>query len=317
MSIHLIKNRTDIKLTKPTVVTIGTFDGIHIGHRKIIEQLLISSKKYQLQSTILTFFPHPRMVLQQNTDLKLINTIDERIQILENSGIDNLIVYPFTREFSRLEAQEYIENILIDKLNMKRVIIGYDHHFGRNRTANIEDMRLFGKQYGFEVEEIPEQDIDHISVSSTKIRKALECGNIEKANRYLGAPFLLTGEIVKGRQLGQQLGFPTANIQIKEAYKMIPKTGVYVVRSQIGSKDYFGMMSIGTNPTVGGTQQSIETHFFGLNQDIYGQQLQIALLTRIRDEKHFSGTDELVEAMKQDEIFSKNYITGYQANQFL
>lgn len=308
---QLIKNTIEIKLQKPTVVTIGTFDGVHIGHRKIIEQLLKAGKSHGLESTILTFFPHPRMVLQQNVGLKLINTIEERIAILRETGIDNLIVYPFTKDFSRLEAQEYIEEILIKQLNTKRVIIGYDHHFGCNRTADIKDMHHFGKKYGFEVEEIPEQDIDDVSVSSTKIRKALKKGNLKKANRYLGAPFILTGKVVKGKQLGQKLGFATANIEIQEDYKLIPKNGVYVVQTEIDGECYHGMMNIGTNPTVGGTGQSIEAHLFGWKEELYGRRLTIALLTRIRDEKNFSTIQELIAAMKEDEQFSKRFINTH------
>ncbi len=305
---HLIKNTTEIKLLKPTVVTIGTFDGIHIGHRKIIEQLLKAAKKHHLSATILTFFPHPRMVLQQNVGLKLINTIEERIDILRETGIDNLIVYPFTKAFSRLEAQDYIEKVLVEQLNAKRVIIGYDHHFGRNRTADINDIRHFGKQFNFEVEEIPEQDIDDVSVSSTKIRKALIDGNLEKANRYLGAPFILSGVVVKGKQLGQKLGFATANLSIPEDYKLIPKNGVYVVQSEIDGQLYHGMMNIGTNPTVGGNDRTIEAHFFGWEDHLYGKKLTVQVLARIRDEKHFDSLETLIAAMQEDKRFSKAYI---------
>lgn len=308
---NFTENQTDISIKKPSVITIGTFDGVHIGHRKIIEQLIDSSKKHNLESTILTFFPHPRMVLQQNVDLKLINTIEERIEILKNTGIDNLIVYPFTKEFSRMQAQEYIEKILIQKLHAKCVIIGYDHHFGQNRTADINDLREYGEIYNFKVEEISKQDIDDVSVSSTKIRKALLKGELEKANRYLGSPFILSGKIIRGKQLGKKLGFPTANLYIEESYKLIPKKGVYVVRSKIDEKTYFGMMNIGTNPTVGGMDQTIETFFFDLNQNLYGKKLRIELLTRIRDEEKFDSKEELIEAMHEDEKFSKEFIKNY------
>ena len=297
-----------IYLKKPTAVTIGTFDGVHVGHRKIIDRLLQSAQQHQLEATVLTFFPHPRMVLQQDVGLKLINTIKERKAILKSTGIDNLIVYPFTREFSRMKAQEYIEKILVNKLKAKRVIVGYDHHFGRNRTADINDLRQYGAQYGFEVEEIPEQDIEEVAVSSTKIRKALENGKLEKANRYLGAPFILSGKVKKGKQLGRKLGFPTANLAIKEDYKLIPKGGVYVVKSRIEGNTYFGIMNIGTNPTVGGIEQSIETYFFDWEGDLYGRAMKIKMLKRIRDEENFDNTDALIAAMKKDEIFAKNYI---------
>lgn len=304
----LSKDTADIFLNEPTVVTIGTFDGVHIGHQKILERLIKSSQKYGLRATVLTFFPHPRMVLQQNVELKLINTIRERIEILRNSGIDNLIVYPFTKEFSRLGAHDYIEGILVKKLNAKRVIIGYDHRFGRNRSSDIHDLYEYGTQFGFEVEEIPEQDIDEVSVSSTKIRRALHQGNLQKANRYLGAPFILSGTVVRGRQLGRKLGYATANLQIEEDYKLIPKGGVYVVKAAIEGRFYFGMMNIGTNPTVGGKDQTIETHFFNWSGKLYDKSLQIELLQRIRDEQFFGSTQELIQAMQKDEAFSKNFI---------
>ncbi|GHA23064.1 riboflavin biosynthesis protein [Salinimicrobium marinum] len=291
-----------------TVVTIGTFDGVHIGHQKIIERLVNSAKAGNLESAILTFFPHPRMVLQKDTDIKLINTIRERKEILEKSGVDHLIIHPFTIQFSRLSAQEFVRDILVNRLKAKKVIIGYDHRFGRNRTADINDLRKFGEQYDFEVEEISKQDVEEVAVSSTKIRKALMEGKVEKANRYLSYPFALEGKVVKGRGLGKEFEVPTANLQVEEEYKLIPANGVYVVRSMIEDDVYFGMMSIGTNPTVGGTEKTIETHFFNLDKDLYGAYLSIEMLTRIRDEKKFDSVDGLKIAMKQDEAFSKQYI---------
>lgn len=291
-----------------TVVTIGTFDGVHIGHQKIIERLVNTAKAGNLESAILTFFPHPRMVLQKDADIKLINTIEERKQILERSGIDHLIVHPFTQQFSRLTAREFVRDILVNKLKAKKVIIGYDHRFGRNRTADINDLRDFGHEYGFEVEEISKQDVEDVAVSSTKIRNALLEGKVEKANRYLSYPFSLAGTVVKGKGLGKAFEFPTANLQIEEKYKLIPKNGVYVVRSVIDGKNVFGMMSIGTNPTVGGTEKTIETNFFNLEEDLYGRFLTIELLTRIRDEKKFESVEALKIAMKQDRAFSLQYI---------
>lgn len=291
-----------------TVVTIGTFDGVHVGHQKIIERLVNTAKAGNLESAILTFFPHPRMVLQKDADIKLINTIEERKEILEKSGIDHLIVHPFTQQFSRLSAREFVRDILVQKLKAKKIIIGYDHRFGRNRTADINDLREFGKEYEFEVEEISKQDIEDVAVSSTKIRKALLEGKVEKANLYLSYPFALAGRVVQGRGLGKEFLFPTANINVEEDYKLIPKNGVYVVRSSMDGQEVFGMMSIGTNPTVGGTEKTIETHFFNLEKDLYGKYLSIQLLTRIRDEKKFDSVDTLKTAMKQDEAFSRQYI---------
>ncbi|MEP6261513.1 MAG: bifunctional riboflavin kinase/FAD synthetase [Gillisia sp.] len=302
------KGANAFKSDHHTVITIGTFDGVHAGHQKIIERLVATAKVSQLESAILTFFPHPRMVLQEDSDLKLINTIEERKQILEKSGIDHLIIHPFTHQFSRLTALEFVRDILVNKLKAKKVIIGYDHRFGRNRTADINTLKDFGTQFGFEVEEISQQDVEEVAVSSTKIRKALLEGRVEKANNYLQHPFTLTGTIVSGQGRGKEFGYPTANLKIEEDYKLIPKIGVYVVRAVIDEIPYFGMMSIGTNPTVGGKDVTIETYFFLLDKDLYGKKLQIELLTRIRDEKKFESVDALKIAMKQDEAFSERYI---------
>jgi len=296
-----------------TVVTIGTFDGVHIGHQKIIERLVNAAKAGNLESAILTFFPHPRMVLQKDADLKLINTIRERKDILEQTGIDHLIVHPFTQQFSRLSAREFVRDILVTKLKAKKVIIGYDHRFGRNRTADINDLKAFGKEYDFEVEEISKQDIEDVAVSSTKIRNALLEGRVEKANRYLSYPFSLAGTVVKGKGLGKEFEFPTANLKIEENYKLIPKNGVYVVRSVIDEKMVYGMMSVGTNPTVGGTDKTIETNFFDLDKDLYGKYLSIELLTRIRDEKKFDSIEALKIAMRQDLAYSMQYIRDNHA----
>lgn len=298
----------------PTVITIGTFDGVHAGHQKIIERLVSTAAASELESAILTFFPHPRMVLQKESDIQLIHTIDERKQILERSGIDHLIVHPFTHRFSRLTAEEYVRDILVNNLKAKKIIIGYDHRFGRNRTADIKNLREFGEIYGFEVEEINQQEIDDVAVSSTKIRKALLEGRVEKANSYLQHPFMLTGKVVKGRGLGRDFGYPTANLKIEEDYKLIPKNGVYVVRADIEEIPYYGMMNIGTNPTVGGEERTIETYFFMLDKDLYGKELQIEMLVRIRDEKKFPDVHSLKLAMKQDEAFTEQYIRDNYAD---
>jgi riboflavin kinase/FMN adenylyltransferase len=248
------------------------------------------------------------MVLQQSSELKLINTIEERQLILKDTGLQHLIVHPFTMEFSRLSAREYVETILVKGLNAKKIVIGYDHHFGRNRTADIDDLKVFGKEFDFDVDEISKQDIEDVAVSSTKIRRSLEDGDLEKANEYLTRPFFLSGNIVKGKGLGKNMGYPTANMEIKETHKLIPKEGVYVVASIIDGDKHFGMMNIGTNPTVGGQEQSIETYFFDLDKNLYGKRLHIQLLKRIRSEVKFDGLEALIEAMKADETFARNYI---------
>lgn len=291
-----------------SAVTIGTFDGVHIGHKKIIERLTATAKENNLESIILTFFPHPRMVLQKDANIKLINTMEERSQILERTGLNHLVIHPFSSEFSQLSAKEYVEQMLVKYLKAEKVIIGYDHRFGKGRTANIQDLIKYGNEFNFKVEEISQQDVEDVAVSSTKIRKSLETGDIEKANTYLGYNFMLTGKIVKGKQLGRTLGYPTANMHVMETYKLIPKNGVYVVKSCIENKTYYGMTNIGTNPTVGGTKQTIETYFFDTEFNLYDKTIQIELLTRIRDEKKFESTAELKEAMSNDEDFAREYI---------
>ena len=293
---------------KGTVVTIGTFDGVHIGHKKIIARLTESARVNDWESVVLTFFPHPRMLLQKDADIKLINTITERGTLLEGLGLDHLVVHPFTLDFSKMHAEDFVEEILVNALHAKKVIIGYDHRFGRNRTANIDDLKRFGEQFGFEVEEISKQELEDVAVSSTKIRTALLEGHIDKANAYLGYPIMLEGTVIHGKSLGKTLGYPTANLHISEDYKLIPGQGVYVVRSFIENTLVYGMMNIGTNPTVGGTNQTIETYFFDFDSDLYDKQLSIEILCKIRGEQHFESVEMLIKAMQEDEVFSRNYI---------
>lgn len=293
-----------------TAITIGTFDGVHIGHRKILERLINDAKKSGLQSTVLTFFPHPRMVLQKDTQIKLLNTIQEKVKILELIGLDCLIIHPFTAEFSRLSSIEFVRDILVNELKTKKIIIGYDHRFGRNRNANIQDLIAYGTTLNFEVEEIAAQEIDDVSVSSTKIRKALNEGDMKTANKYLGYHYMLTGKVEKGKGLGRQLDFPTANLSIEEDYKLIPKNGVYVVKSILNEKLYYGMMNIGFNPTVDGSSKSIEIHFFDFKDDLYGQNIQVDILERIRDEHKFNSLEELKTQLLKDKETSLSLISA-------
>ena len=272
-----------------------------------------TGKSDHLKSVILTFFPHPRMVLQKDSNIKLINTIDERSHILDDLGLDYLLIKKFTKTFSRLSAKDFVKQILVDTLNAKKVIIGYDHRFGRNRNADINDLKNFGIMYGFEVEEISVEDIDDVAVSSTKIRKALNEGDIAKANSFLGYHFMLNGTVVKGKGLGKKIDYPTANILIKEDYKLIPKRGSYIVNAKINDKLYFGMMNIGVNPTVNGEKETIEVHFFDLNKDIYNRKLQIHLLERIRDEQKFESLEALKTQLQKDKERALDYIANYHA----
>jgi riboflavin kinase/FMN adenylyltransferase len=250
------------------------------------------------------------MVLQKDTDIKLLNTMEEKKQILEELSLDYLIVHPFTRAFSRLSATEFVRDILVNQLKVKKIVIGYDHRFGRNRNANINDLIAFGNVLDFEVEEIPAQEVDDISVSSTKIRKALGDGDIRTANAYLGYEYLLTGIVNRGKGLGRQLDFPTANLHIPETYKLIPKNGVYVVKSRLEKKMVYGMMNIGFNPTVNGTEKSVEIHFFDFSGDLYGKRIQVAITDRIRDEHKFDSLEGLKKQLEEDKRTSMALISS-------
>ena len=297
---------------KKTIVTIGTFDGVHLGHAAILKKLTQNTQNGTFESTVLTFFPHPRMVLQGKSDLKLLNTINEKIELLEKIGIDNLIIHPFDEKFAELNAEAFVSTILVDHLRVQKIIIGYDHRFGKNRTANIDDLISFGAQYGFEVEQISAQEIDEISISSTKIRTALEEGDIQLANEYLGYSYFLSGTVVKGKQLGRTIGFPTANISLEEDYKLVPQNGVYVVQAEIDCKTIYGMMNIGFNPTVQGKQKTIEVHLFDFDTDIYNRKIQVAILQRIRSEKKFESIELLTKQLEEDRNFSRNYLQNLE-----
>lgn len=297
---------------KPTIVTIGTFDGVHLGHKKILAQITKSAYDLNCESLVLTFFPHPRMVLQEDTEMKQLNTLNEKIELLDNLGIDNLVVHPFDKEFSRLTAEEFVKEVLVDVFKIKKIIIGHDHRFGRNRTANIDDLISFGETYGFEVEQISAEEINEVSISSTKIRNALLEGNIELATTYLGYNYSLSGIISKGKQLGRTIGYPTANIKIEEEYKLIPLNGVYIAQSILNGKTVFGMMNIGTRPTVDGTTQTIEINFFDFKQDLYGQKITVSLLHRMRAEQKFDSLDTLKSQLSKDKINAQSYIRKIQ-----
>lgn len=304
----ITKDLKDYNSNSPSIITIGTFDGVHIGHKKIINQLTSTSSKEQLTSILLSFFPHPKMVLQNDRELKLINTITEKEELLNNLDLDYLIIKEFTKEFSRLSALEFVRDILVNKLNAKHIIIGYDHHFGRNRTANIEQLKEFGLLYDFKVTEILAQDINDIAISSTKIRKALINGEIQLANKFLGYDYFFNGNIVHGNSIGKTISFPTANIEVHESYKLVPKNGVYIVKTIIDKNLIFGMMNIGVNPTFDGTKQSIEIHFLNFNKNIYNQNLTIYMISRIRDEKKFNSVEDLKTQLELDKVSTLSYI---------
>jgi riboflavin kinase/FMN adenylyltransferase len=287
---------------------LGTFDGVHIGHRKILERVTQNTENGKYESLVLTFFPHPRMVLQGESEVKLLNTLSEKIDLLEKIGVENLVIHPFDETFSRLTAEEFVKTVLVDQFHVQKIIIGHDHRFGRNRTANIDDLIAFGKQYGFEVEQISVQEIDAVSISSTKIRTALLEGNMALANEFLGYDYFISGTILKGKQLGRTIGFPTANLQIDEKFKLIPRNGVYVVKSTINQKTVFGMMNIGFNPTVAGENLSIEIHYFDFNGELYDQKISVSLLEYLRPEQKFDSVALLKQQLEKDKKSALDYI---------
>ena len=295
-------NINDYKAAKKAVVTIGTFDGVHQGHQKILDRVVSKARTEGLTSILLTFFPHPRMVLQPDHDLKLINTIEERVELVANQGVENVVIHPFSKEFSRTTAYDYVKNILVDQLSAKVVVIGYDHRFGINRSASIEELKEFAALFDFEVIEISKKEVQEVAVSSTKIRKTLLSGEIEKTNNYLNRDFSISGIVKSGKKIGRTIGYPTANLHIDEVYKLIPAAGVYVTSSFINNKRVYGMTNIGTNPTVSDeAQQTIETYYIDYNEDLYNRKLELFFHKRLRSEEKFKDLEDLVAAMKKDE----------------
>ncbi|NGY36786.1 bifunctional riboflavin kinase/FAD synthetase [Flavobacterium sp. XN-5] len=304
----IFKSIKDFSSDKKTILTLGTFDGVHKGHQKILKKITQGTENGKYESLVLTFFPHPRMVLQENSDIKLLNTIEEKIYLLEAIGIENLVIHPFDEIFSQLTAEDFVRTVLVDQFNIHKIIIGHDHRFGKNRTANIDDLIGFGEKYGFEVEQISVQEINDISVSSTKVRKSLLEGDMALANKYLGYNYFLSGTVVKGKQLGRTIGFPTANIKIEEDYKLIPHNGVYVVRSMINKKTVFGMMNIGFNPTVSGEKLAIEIHFLDFDTNLYDQKLTVSILKYLRSEQKFDSVDLLTQQLEKDKNTALTYL---------
>jgi len=291
---------------KNAVVTTGTFDGVHLGHQTILKRLIETAKQYDGESVLLTFSPHPRLVLDPSSNIKMLQSLSEKISALEKLGLDHLIIHPFTLEFAKTSSLDFIKNILKENIGANKLVIGYDHHFGRNREGSFKHLKASSQQYGFDVEEIPAQDVDNIHVSSTKIRKALEVGDVSTANQYLSRPFALSGRVVHGEKIGRSIGFPTANIQIEDDYKVIPKNGVYAVDVSLldREKQYKGMLNIGVKPTVSNSAEikSIEVHIFDFEGDIYNEDIRINLKQRIRDEKRFESIDELKLQLKKDKL---------------
>ncbi len=291
------------------IVTSGTFDGVHKGHQKILSGLIESCFKQNGESVLITFHPHPRQILKRDDDLKLLSTLDEKIKLLTQFKVDHLLIIPFTQAFSELSSKDFIQEILIKTIKTKKLVIGYDHRFGKNREGSFEYLKEHSNNYGFEIEEIPAQEIDDIAVSSTKIRNALLEGDIELANDFLGHQYSLEGKVVKGKQIGRTIGYPTANIEIKEKYKLIPSDGVYIVQVEYNKQTYGGMLSIGNNPTLNGTHTTIEVNIFDFNKEIYDETLIINFVKYMRGQIKFSNLEGLISQLKNDEIEAKAFLS--------
>ena len=295
--INGVKN---FSINSPSILTLGTFDGVHKGHQKILKKLKYEAKKDNLKSIVLTFFPHPRTVLNPDLTLKLINTIEERTILFEKSEIDILITHPFDKNFSELSPDKFVKNILVNKLKIKKILIGYDHRFGKNRTAGFKDLKIFGLKYGFEVIEISVEEKNNVSISSSKIRNSIIEGDIKTAKSYLGYDFSLKGKVVNGNAIGRTIGFPTANLNIDQDYKLIPKNGVYLIRSILDGKTVYGMMNIGVKPTLKSKDISIEVNLFEWGGDLYGKMIEVFILQYIREEKKFDSLIRLENQIKLD-----------------
>lgn len=285
----------DIEFDSNTVLTVGTFDGVHEGHRLLIETVVKKAKERKARSVIVTFDPHPRTIISsKNAGIKLLTTLQERSEILEGIGVDVLLVIPFTRDFSLLNSKEFVKDILYTKIGLGEFIIGYDHHFGKDRTGTIETLEELSDELNFAVNVVSRKDMGEVTISSTIIRRELqELGNIEQANKLLGRPYILNGLVIHGDERGREIGFPTANLQPQHRDKIIPKNGIYAVQVRVDDKWYKGMMNIGVRPTFDGTTKTLEVNIFEFDQSIYGKTIQVRFIKRIREEQKFSGQDEL------------------------
>lgn len=301
-------NFNDFQPIPHAVVTIGTFDGVHLGHQKILNRLRVLADQSHGETVLITFWPHPRMVLRPDShNIRLLSTFEEKNRLLEEFGVDHLVSIPFTKAFSETSSEEFIHHILIEKIQTKILVIGYDHKFGKGREGGFEHLHANQEKYGFELEEIPREDIDSIGISSTKIRQALENGDIVSANNFLGRPYALRGKVVQGRQIGRSIGFPTANIEIADENKLIPSDGAYIVQVSVEGKTVNGMLNIGHRPTLSGLNKTIEVHLFDFDRSIYGVDIDIFFLDFLRPEMKFSGLPELTEQLNRDRILARKF----------
>ncbi|MCU0402174.1 MAG: bifunctional riboflavin kinase/FAD synthetase [Algoriphagus sp.] len=291
------------------VVTSGTFDGVHLGHQKIIQRIREIARSIQGETVLITFWPHPRLVLYPTEHhLRLLSTFEEKANLLRQFGIDHLVTIPFTQEFSQMTSEQFIRKVLMEKIHTKKLVIGYDHRFGKNREGSFDYLQEHSTEFGFELEEISRQDVEEIGVSSTKIRKALESGDIRTATNYLGRPYELNGLVVKGQQIGRSIGFPTANIHIPNDYKLIPHDGVYAVEVKVEGVLYKAMLNIGNRPTVDGTRKTVEAHLFDFQGDLYNKLVTVYFREFIREEKKFESLEALKNQLVQDQKLAKSIL---------
>ncbi len=307
-TVKIYKHLEEFISARNAVVTTGTFDGVHLGHQQLIARLKETAIRTNGETVLLSFFPHPRMVLNPDNKISLLNTEEEKISLLEKAGIDHLIVHPFNREFSMLSSEEFIKSILVSKLYTKKLIIGYNHHFGHDRLGSFNHLKEFGPVYGFDIEEIPEQEVKNIGISSTKIRTALQSGNLEIVESFLGYKYELTGIVVKGRQIGRSIDFPTANLLISDALKMIPADGVYAVWVKRRDSLFKGMLNIGMRPTLDGKERTLEVNILDFEGDLYGETLTLYFVNRLRNEIKFDGLDALKVQLGKDREATRNLL---------
>jgi riboflavin kinase/FMN adenylyltransferase len=302
-------NLKDFEQLQNGVVTSGTFDGVHLGHQKILDRLKETAAQVHGETLVITFWPHPRLVVTEDSgELKLLSTISEKIAAFEEINIDHLLILPFTRELSELSSEKYVEEILIKAIGTKVLVIGYDHRFGKNREGGFDYLMANANRFKLDIVEIPRQEIEHLTISSTKIRKSLQEGKLDMANELLGRNYQFSGIVAKGRQLGRTIGFPTANINVSESYKLIPANGVYAVKVFLRSENYIGIMNIGNRPTVDGIGRTQEVHIFDFSDDIYGEQMRVELVNFIRPEKKFESLDELKSQISEDCLTAKKIL---------
>lgn len=300
----------EFKQLEYAVVTSGTFDGVHFGHQKILDRLNEITKKNNGESVLLTYWPHPRMLLFPDQELFLLSSIEEKAKLLSQHHVDHLVIIPFTPEFANMSSEEFIFDILVNKIGTKKLVIGYDHRFGKNRSGSFEELKKDGPVYGFEVEEIPKQMIDNNAVSSTKIRRALSEGRIEIADEYLGRPYTIHGKVIEGDKIGRTINFPTANIEVIFKYKLIPAEGIFAVKVIINGRYHNGMLNIGYRPTFGGTQKRMEVHIFDFDQDIYGQEITLEFYSKIRSEIKFQNVGALKAQLNMDKEAALKILAG-------